>query len=132
LQNVYYGSEHFSLLLPHGQMYTIYDHDKIRLIQENVPVPMYHFNPSTTLDDVSPDLFGQMVVLDMVRLTLTARYPVREFNDFVHQVRRVLDYLAVCDLVSTTKPHPELIDTVRKYRTVYQLLVVAMRRAQKA
>ena len=29
LQNVYYGSEHFSLLLPHGLMYTTYDHDKI-------------------------------------------------------------------------------------------------------
>jgi hypothetical protein len=113
-------------------MYTIYDHDKIQLIQENVPVPMYHFNPSTTLDDVSFNLFGQNVTLDMIRLTFTARYPVREFNDFVHKVRRVLDYLEICDMVSTAPPHPELIDTVRKYQTVYQLLVFAMDRAQKA
>jgi len=131
LQNVYYGSEHFSLLLPHGQMYTIYDHDKIQLMQENVPVPMYHFNPSTTLDDISFDLFGQNVTLDMIRLTFTARYPVREFNDFVHKVRRVLNYLEICDMVSTAPPHPEFIDTVRKYQTVYQLLVFATDRAQK-
>jgi len=68
----------------------------------------------------------------MVRLTFTARYPVREFNDFVLKVRRTLDYLAVCDSVTTTEPHPELTDTVRTYRTVYQLLVFAVQRAQKA
>ena len=120
------------LLLPHGQMYTTYDHDKIQAIQDNLPVSMYHFNPSTSLDDVSIDLFGQMEILDMVRLTFAARYPVREFNDFILKVRRILDYLAVCDLVTTTEPHPELTDTVRTYQTVYQLLVFAVQRAQKA
>ena len=131
LQNVHYSSEHFSLLLPHGQMYTTYDNDELQAIKDNVPVSMHHFNPSTSLDDISTYFFGQMEILDMVRLTFTARYPVREFNDFVLKVRRTLDYLVVCDMVITTEPQPELTDTIRTYRTVYQLLMFAVQRAQR-
>ena len=130
MQNVYYGVEHCSLLLPHGQqLYTTYDNDKIQAIQDNVPVPTHHFNPSTSLDEISNDLFGQMEILDMVRLTFTAKYPVRECNDFVLKVRRTLEYLIVCDSAIITEPYTELTNTVRKCRTVNQLLVLAVQRA---